>query len=484
MLRVSTDKIQEMDDFEREMQPTSSLNSSKWAFNKFVQWQLESLDPVDLKCDEPTDIAESLRAFYFSLENKKSKELFPAVTLRGIRAGLHRYIVQPPNPRPGMNITSDAEFNVANTMLDNMSKAYAKKTYAKPSKRKASLSEDDSAQVGNYLSADVFFSPENLVLGAFFCFLYFLGKRGCEIWVDLLISDVKFGLTADNRKYLTLGEGRLRQSKNYQGGISAKDIDGGDTTRIYDRPESALNPYNVIQSYVKRVRDLDTCNESTRLFLLPNRSLEPGAPWYFPSKPAGKNTIAQYMPTLSKVAKLSQIYSNHSVGRTSVVSHLSSRNFKPHEIGSLTRHKNLNSLESYRSDEVAAESRTRAQESLAQNLERSLPVPSTSSSDDTVSAQIASLYYLDNNADIQITLPTTEEQAVIPDDVETRAAAATSIPQGVASVPNDVVLPEIAACNQCPASVAVGEVTVPSHAGYMPVFNNCHIQSVTIYQKP
>ena len=96
-LRVYIDQSDEMDQFEISMQPEKSVKSSKWAHAKFMKWQSSSVDLVNLKTSEPSDIAESLRAFYFSLQ-KENKELYPAVTLRGIRAGLHRFIVQAPYP--------------------------------------------------------------------------------------------------------------------------------------------------------------------------------------------------------------------------------------------------------------------------------------------------------------------------------------------------------------------------------------------------
>ena len=81
-LRVYIDQSDEMDQFEISMQPEKSVKSSKWAHAKFMKWQSSSVDLVNLKTSEPSDIAESLRAFYFSLQ-KENRELYPAVTLRG-----------------------------------------------------------------------------------------------------------------------------------------------------------------------------------------------------------------------------------------------------------------------------------------------------------------------------------------------------------------------------------------------------------------
>ena len=103
---------EEMDNFERTMEPQKTVKSMQWALNKFVKWQKSSGNKVNLKTSDPTNIAEALRGFYFSLK-KDNIQLYHAVTLRGIKAGLHRYITHAPNPRSSMIEYQDKQFTVA-----------------------------------------------------------------------------------------------------------------------------------------------------------------------------------------------------------------------------------------------------------------------------------------------------------------------------------------------------------------------------------
>ena len=124
--------------------------------------------------------------------------------------------------------------------------------------------------------------------------------------------------------------------------------------------------------------------EDQRLFLLPNKDYQQeGKPWYSSKKPAGKNTIASYIKNISRKLNLSKNYSNHTVGRTSVVSCLSNAGFAPHQISNLTRHKNLQSLESYRDNQLAQSDVMDIHETLLNTLdENSTPTTSKQNQDE------------------------------------------------------------------------------------------------------
>ena len=57
----------DMNIFERSMEPQKTVKNMQWAHTKFVKWQKSSGNKVDLKSSDLQQIAEALRGFYFSL---------------------------------------------------------------------------------------------------------------------------------------------------------------------------------------------------------------------------------------------------------------------------------------------------------------------------------------------------------------------------------------------------------------------------------
>lgn len=80
-----------------------------------------------------------------------------------------------------------------------------------------------------------------------------------------------------------------------------------------------------------------------RLFVMPKNigKWEELDVWYYVNKPVGVHTVAKFMKRINQRAKLTTDYSNHSVGRSTVVSRLDKQGFTEQEIILLTGHKNV-----------------------------------------------------------------------------------------------------------------------------------------------
>ena len=66
----------------------------------------------------------------------------------------------------------------------------------------------------------------------------------------------------------------------------------------------------------------------------------------YDNKPVGKNTIGDFMKTISKNAELSKIYTNHCIRKTTATA-MHCQGFDLKQIANVTKHKNLQSLENY-----------------------------------------------------------------------------------------------------------------------------------------
>ena len=91
-----TDEEMALDQKQLEAIPESTKKSTTWSTKIFNRFLFNKNMSVDLKNDPPMVVAGALRKFYANVTNTNGT-LYPGESLRSIRAGLHRYIV---NPQP------------------------------------------------------------------------------------------------------------------------------------------------------------------------------------------------------------------------------------------------------------------------------------------------------------------------------------------------------------------------------------------------
>ena len=113
--------------------------------------------------------------------------------------------------------------------------------------------------------------------------------------------------------------------------------------KIYSRPGDPLCPVKSFQKYISKLhpscdalwqRPLETFNENDSV-------------WYCKS-PLGKNTLSHMMAKISKLAKLSRIYTNHCL-RATAITHLDTGGFEARHIMRASGHRSEASIRSYSS---------------------------------------------------------------------------------------------------------------------------------------
>ena len=113
---------------------------------------------------------------------------------------------------------------------------------------------------------------------------------------------------------------------------------------------SLLDPVNSYEFYVSKLNPgIDP------LFQTPKKVYDANGCW-FKCEPLGRNVITKMMPTLSRKAGLSQVYTNHCV-RASTVTALHTAGIEGQRICQLTKHKNESSLAHYVSGSSSAQKR-------------------------------------------------------------------------------------------------------------------------------
>jgi integrase len=91
-------------------------------------------------------------------------------------------------------------------------------------------------------------------------------------------------------------------------------------------------------------------------FLAINHRRQPGSQIWYNKAPLGKNEIGKFLSKAVKAAKLPGNITNHSVRKT-CISRLMAADIPENYVAQLSGHKNLKSLDSYKSASSAPQSR-------------------------------------------------------------------------------------------------------------------------------
>ena len=177
--------------------------------------------------------------------------------------------------------------------------------------------------------------------------------------------------------------------------------------------------------------------------------------WYYNMK-QGVNTLASFMPRLSKDLKLSQIYSNHSLRVTGAT--ILAKNYNPHQIMAVTGHKSIQSLAVY--ERVSAEEKLQ----MGNSISASLATSSTTATDDIGTFSLD--HFLDEEDDIATFVRELESQEM---SVMTQTSSTAVQAQQLDTV--------------TVTQSSSRRILSPRSTG-MPMFNNCHINNIAIYNCP
>ena len=312
-----------------EVVPNSTKRSTAWGTKVFEKWLEKRNIEIDLHQISADDLALHLKKFYAEIK-KKNGELYTPSALVGIRAAIHRTLINPPYMR-NINILGGENFVAANRVFDAKCKIYVARGNPKP-KHKPCISETDMTKLNGYF-ADHANDPTKLQEFVWFGLCYYFGRRGREGWRGCTSSSFICQTDEDGIQYIT--EGTTMTSKNRQGGSKVDDNDYSDP-RLYNN--------EVITAYKLFLSKRNPLVSS--LFQTPMKNRVPEDDVWYKNEPMGPSTIGSIMQRISKNARLSHIYTSHCV-RASMITILYRGGVQPKEICGITKHKRESSLDSY-----------------------------------------------------------------------------------------------------------------------------------------
>lgn len=286
--------------------------------------------------DLPVPVLDkTLKQFYSEVRNADGK-LYAKSTYVGIRAAIKRHLSLPPHNKK-FNILTDSDFHLSNQMFSSMLKKIQaegldKTTHYPP------ITEGDMEKLRNseILSID---SAKSLQYKVWFSLVLHLGRRGRENLRSFTHTTFQTKTDDFGIEYVEMISSET--TKNHQGDLSDKAFET--KPRMYATGEKDC-PVFAFKKYIQKRNPA-----SNFLFQQPRpRVKETDTIWYT-SRPVGEKTITGFMKEISKAAKLSRVYTNHSV-RASTVKILAHAGVPNREIMKITGHKCEASLDSYNAD--------------------------------------------------------------------------------------------------------------------------------------
>ena len=170
----------------------------------------------------------------------------------------------------------------------------------------------------------------------FFDVMLHTGCHGKEGLRSLNKNSFEVKVTGDDLKYVEITFNECTKKNQGDGASSGVDALHNNHAIIAEQPGSVHCPVNSFLHYI------DNLNENCDAFFqYPDETKTK-----FDRKSVGKNTLGERMKTISKNAKLSKIYTNHCIRKTTATG-LKRQGFDLKDIANVTKHKNLQSLEHY-----------------------------------------------------------------------------------------------------------------------------------------
>ena len=323
---------EEMKAFENENIPASTRESTKRYTEKFKTFLSENGLSDQIETMPVRFLSKYLQYYYYKLK-KNDGGCFSPSTLKGIRAGIQRYLTSPEVNRR-INIMKDKEFDRANGVLRSLVGKWLKS--GNKGKQFSGIQPTDQSKIMNYFDRS---TPVILQQEVWFLIVYHFGLRGRELLASFTKDMFQINSDSDGFKYIEIRCDLL--SKNVKASLSQKEYENLRSARIYEnREEPRKCVVKCFEMYLEKIPE-----GNSYLFPMPRKSFS-NQEWYCDKKNVGKNGLSVMMKNISKDANLSYIYTNHCI-RVTTISNLSRQGYSAEEISSVSGHKNASSVQRY-----------------------------------------------------------------------------------------------------------------------------------------
>ena len=287
-------------------------------------------EEIEFENKNSKELCSLLRRFYAEARTKAGKP-YSRTAMQSIRAALQRHIISPPYNRT-ISIVSDAEFKPANLVFNGRLKQNRAAGHD-TTKHKDAIEPGDIIKM--YSSGTLSNkTPKALQYKVFFEISLHFARRAKEGLRELRKDSFEIKSDHTGTRFATIGYNE--KSKKDHG--EKKEFTEKEQ-RLYEQPDDPRCPVKSLELY------LDKLHPDSNDFFQQARSGSSDEIWYN-GRPIGTNTLAKFMPNISREASLSRMYTNHCIRATSITV-LSANGVDATDIIGVTGHKTIQSLLPY-----------------------------------------------------------------------------------------------------------------------------------------
>ncbi|XP_076879189.1 uncharacterized protein KIAA1958-like [Brachyhypopomus gauderio] len=322
----------DLDELEMQKNEINTVRQTSWALNVFTAWLKSNDIAVDFTIINKNDMNQLLRRFYGSVRNVKG-ELYGISSFVGLRAGLNRYLNEPPISR-GWCLMKDAEFTPANNVFVGVVKKI-RKSGGDRTLHHPAISPEDLAKIYQSKALDPG-TPRGLLNKVWFDIQLHFGRRGKEGNRELRRESFVMQEDENGGKFVTLSFNE--ETKNHK---THQERDRELRRGAMFQCAGEMCPVASFELYVSKL-PVDT----PAFYLQPKKSAHLSDAVWYSAMPLGVNQLSKMLPRICKEAGTSRVYTNHCLRATAIQS-LSDAGMEAREIITVSGHKSETSLKSY-----------------------------------------------------------------------------------------------------------------------------------------
>lgn len=334
---TTTDELATFQDFIEAQRPENTKKKTAYDMNIWKRFCSTIGETRELENIPATDLNVLLCRFYINIK-KKDGGVYEPSSLTSFERSFQRYLN---DKNSSLNLFKDQEFTKSRDVLlakkRELVEKHAKGNRSQAARCLTEAEEDllfETKQFGDH-------DPEVL-------------QR--TIWWTLSLH---FGFRArDESRKLRWGDVVVDKDPESGGEVLVWRVERGSKTRHGEGAQRAFNPTaqatDTERCPVKLFRKFSSHrpeemkHPDSPFFLAINHKRKPGSQIWYSKSPLGKNAIGKFLVNAAKAAGLPGNISNHSVRKT-CISRLMDAEFPENYVAQLSGHKNLKSLDAYKS---------------------------------------------------------------------------------------------------------------------------------------
>jgi len=293
----------EIDELEQNKDAESTKKVVEKSVRTFRAFLAEKNESINFEDYNLVELKKALRLFYANARTKKG-ELYKVTSIVQLRYGLSKFI----QSQLGYDILG-AGFEDVNGSFSAMRKELTRRgkgdiVHHPP------ISESDMKKLYEHPLAFKTRASVGLQNKVMFEVILFMCRRGREN-LHSMNKDF-YGIFKDDEGKEYVEQKQSEVNKNHS--EKRKHTETTGEGRMYERPGDPMCPVASYKSYTAKLNP--NCDA---LWQRPADAIDDddANPWYT-NRRVGVNTIAKFMSELSKMAKLSVTYTNHSIRATSI----------------------------------------------------------------------------------------------------------------------------------------------------------------------